>query len=123
MADLVAHTSLPWKPVQSLKLTTPGGLIYTSIEPVNVTDDCGPLKMADGSYHVCRFSHTSNERSAVLHRANAEFIALACNSHYRLFNALNSIEEEIFAKGASLGSDVYFKIRELARLRNGGANG
>ncbi len=66
----------------------PGGLLYTSVDPINVGDYCAPLKMADGSFNVCRFSHTGDERKAALHRANAEFIVRACNAHYELIEAM-----------------------------------
>ncbi|NTG07102.1 hypothetical protein [Rhizobium rhizogenes] len=89
----IAHTPLPWKPVQKLRFTTPGGLLYTSVEPVEAKEADAPLRMADGSYHVCRFSHTSNVQSAALHRANAEFIAKASNSYYGLVKALEDIRD------------------------------
>ncbi|MFL5015373.1 MAG: hypothetical protein ACJ8EW_04115 [Rhizobium sp.] len=116
------HTALPWKVVSEPHFDN--GNVYTSIQPVNVdAEGMKPLAMMNGEFHVCRMSHSDAPWRFNYHRANAEFIALACNSHYRLFDALKSIEEEIFAKGAPLGCETYFKIRELALLRNGDTNG
>lgn len=72
-------TPTPWKVVSVPHFDS--GLVYTSIQPVNVDEEAmKPLAMANGEYHVCRMSHTAAPWRYDYHRANAAFIVEAVNS-------------------------------------------
>ena len=74
------HTPTPWKVVSAPNFDN--GMVYTSIQPVNVDEDAmKPLAMMNGEYHVCRMSHTAAEWRFNYHRANAAFIVTAVNAY------------------------------------------
>lgn len=80
------HTPLPWKMVS--KPSYHNGLTYTSVQPVTPDEEATKqLAMMNGEFHVCRMNHTAAGWRISYHRANAEFIVRACNSHYDLLDA------------------------------------
>jgi len=80
---MAEHTPTPWKVVSVPHFDS--GLVYTSIQPVNVDEEAmKPLAMANGEYHICRMSHTAAEWRFNLHRANAAFLVEAVNSYASL---------------------------------------
>ena len=89
-----AHTPTPWKVVSLPHFDS--GLVYTSIQPVNVDEEAmKPLAMVNGEYHICRMSHTAAEWRFIYHRANAEFIVTAVNSHASLLARIAELEEAL----------------------------
>lgn len=87
------HTPTPWKVVSDPHFDS--GLVYTSIQPVNVDEDAmKPLAMANGEYHVCRMSHTAAPWRFNYHRANAVFIVEAVNSHASLVEENRRLTQE-----------------------------
>ncbi len=88
----MTHTPLPWKAVSTPHFDS--GLVYTSIQPVNVDEEAmKPLAMMNGEYHVCRMSHTAAEWRFNYHRANAAFIVKAVNAYDTMINALRRIAD------------------------------
>ncbi|TQX91264.1 hypothetical protein EQW76_00545 [Rhizobium sp. rho-13.1] len=109
----INHTPLPWKAVQVLRFTMPGGLIYTSVEPVEASDATHRhLKMADGTYHVCHLSHTGDNRVAALRGADAEFIVRACNAHYDLLAGIKHLSEVYDGIWAKMSDGEMALVRE-----------
>ncbi len=88
----MSHTPTPWKVVSEPNYDN--GLVYTSIQPVNVDEDAmKPLAMVSGEYHICRMSHTAASWRFHYHRANATFIVKAVNAYDELVEALKAIAD------------------------------
>ena len=108
MAD---HTPTPWKMVSEPNFEN--GITYTSVEPVTPDEaTMRPLAMADGSYHVCRTTHTAAQHKIALHRANAAFIVRACNNHDALVAALTKARARIHYLGAAHRDPKHFDSNE-----------
>lgn len=110
------HTPVPWKVVSDAHFDN--GLIYTSIQPVNVDEESmKPLEMANGEFHVCRMSHTAAPWRFNYHRANAAFIVKAVNSHADLIAALQECEEYFDQRAdADCDQDGYIPNEEMKLL-------
>jgi hypothetical protein len=97
------HTPTPWKVVSAPNFDN--GLVYTSIQPVNVDEEAmKQLAMANGEYHVCRMSHTAAGWRFNYHRANAAFIVEAVNNHQRL------VDEVAFWEAAHEKGDAEVRL-------------
>ena len=84
----------PWKAVSEPHFDS--GLVYTSVQPVNVDEEeMKPLAMANSEYHVCRMSHSAAPWRFNYHRTNARYIA-AVNpvAIAELLSTLESLQRE-----------------------------
>lgn len=93
----VSHTPTPWKVVKELKFFNGMGMVYISIQPEKDTGNLDHLMMVDGSLHICRFSHTSDELRAEKRKADAAFLVEAVNSHAALQDRVRRLEEALTA--------------------------
>lgn len=111
------HTPLPWKAVSETNFGN--GLVYTSIQPVNVDAEAmKPLAMANGEHHVCRMSHTAASWKFNQHRADAAFIVLAVNSRADLIEALQECEDYFDQRSdADCDQDGYIPNEEMKLLQ------
>lgn len=111
------HTALPWKVVSEPHFDN--GNVYTSIQPVNVDEEAmKPLAMANGEFHICRMSHTAAPWRFNYHRANADFIVKAVNSHFDLIEALDACEDYFDNRAdADCDQDGYIPNEEMKLLQ------
>jgi hypothetical protein len=108
----IKHTPTPWKVVSDPHFDS--GLVYTSIQPVTVDEVAmKPLAMMNGEFHICRMSHTAAEWRFNYHRANADFIVEAVNSHEGLTAERDRLREAFDRRG-----EIIIDMSEAAiRLR------
>ncbi len=98
----------PWKCVSEPNFDS--GLVYTSVQPVNVDDEAmKPLAMANGEYHVCRMSHSAAPWRFNYHRKNAQYIAAV--NPVAIAELLSTLEiiREASANLIASASDTYKK--------------
>lgn len=100
MRNEIKHTPLPWKAVSELRAFNGSLMKYTSIQPAHENyEGLEHLRMADGKYHVCRFSHHHDAERVAKHMADAAFIVRAVNAHADLIETLSKLTNEVSGLG------------------------